>query len=116
MVQFFFFLYGLPIIIFLVYLGVTEVIEGVKYLSLTPEEKYERELNDEVDTINDKIDYGHYNEAMIMTMGLRYDKYDNPEKVKEWDEKRDYLIEYIKEKQENEKVNEVTEDGLDDDE
>ena len=92
------------------------MIDGVTYLTTTPEERYEKTLNDEVDNINRKIDCGQYNEAMIMTMGLRYDKYDNPEKVKEWDEKREYLIEYIKEKQENEKVNEVTEDGLDDDE
>ena len=96
--------------------GVIGVIDGVTYLTTTPEERYEKTLNDEVDNINRKIDCGQYNEAMIMTMGLRYDKYDNPEKVKEWDEKREYLIEYIKEKQENEKVNEVTEDGLDDDE
>ena len=77
--------------------------DAVAEASLTPEEKYERDLENELSRVRTEINIGEYDEAMIRVMSLKYDQFDNPEKEKEWDEKREYLIAEIEKKQEQEK-------------
>ena len=63
-------------------------------------EKREKELNAIVVDIQEDISNGDYDDALIKANSLRYDKSWNSEKAEQWDEQREYLINLINEKKE----------------
>lgn len=62
------------------------------------ETRLEKKLNATVVEIQQDISEGNYDAARIKANGLRFDKNLDEDKAKQWDEQREYLIEFIEEK------------------